>query len=324
MPKTIQQIFGMKRRAKDVGLELETEFKNEFPVVKPEPILWNQVVDGSLRHSGVEFVARVPFAADEFTLKTALTNLIDAVNQEGSAIPDSPRTSFHVHCNVQNLTSIQVTNACVAWWLLEPLLMKYCGEDREGHLFCLRLQDSEQPLMVLEQAAAAAKNSQLLFNNFMADNHKYAALNLATVRTVGSLEFRGMRGVLDADILRRWTMCVHGIVSKAKVFADPASVMDHYLECTPSQFLESFVEDKEILSFVKAVPHWQELLDTNTLTLFQLAYEVDWNKLKAADEDLTQDDLRDQVKPVALKFNDLLRARDALANAQPVQANEDF
>lgn len=103
--------------------------------------------------------------------------------------------------------------------------MSYCGKDRIGNKFCLRLRDAS----ALISTCIRDFKRTTPFSSLHINTVKYAGLNLSAVNRFGSLEFRGMRGTLDDSTIDNWSTAVYKLVENAvKHFKSPAEVLDYY------------------------------------------------------------------------------------------------
>ncbi len=82
----------------------------------------------------------------------ALATLSHSFQENGSQIEDSGRAGVHVHVNCQELNIIQLYNFITLYLIFEDSLVKWCGPDRVGNLFCLRAKDAEWLLFNLAGA----------------------------------------------------------------------------------------------------------------------------------------------------------------------------
>lgn len=221
------------------GIEIETEGKNLTDIV---PAQWKIENDGSLR-------GRFPDEAAEYVLRKPLElqKAIDAVTQlrkiqdEAQAkLNFSFRTSVHVHVNVQQLTFNQYLNMIYTYLLLEEPLVRYCGKERVGNRFCLRLQDAEGLMdylfMLFRQGHGALKHIH-------GDAVRYASINVAATSKYGSLEFRSLKGNMDVDYITTWLQALDNLRSFAQEHANPQIIHDLFVNSTPEQFAEIVLGD---------------------------------------------------------------------------------
>lgn len=180
-----------------VGIEIEAEGFGMKIVNIPT---WRSEDDGSLRgefpSTRHEFVSR-PLAKKN--VSEALDNLI--ASQKDAEFDFSFRTSSHVHVNCLDM-DVQAVGAFIyTYFLLEKDLMRYCGEHRNNNRFCLRMVDSDELTDILKTLIRNGfQDMQRIINNDL----RYGACNMAALMKYGTLEFRGMRGTLDKEVLLNW------------------------------------------------------------------------------------------------------------------------
>jgi len=254
----------------DVGIELEVE--SAVPIAALERGDWKSKAEGSLRFNGIEFVSRKPFPMDD-NFPKKISRLTEYVNsKEHGVLKESPRTSLHVHCNILDDTPAEVWAKITAYWLVENLLTKYCGEEqREGNLFCLRLKDAEA---LLNYCYDDLKDDHpfITFHNDL----RYSGQNLAAVRKFGSLEYRTMRGTTDAEVITTWATNLHRMGQRAKAIGIPSAVLDTYFSAGAKGFLDQLFEPKFVADLIK-IKGYEDLIEENASLLLTLAYFHEWN-----------------------------------------------
>jgi len=167
-----------------IGLEVEMEGEGLMGLNVEG---WKKDGDGSLRGHGVEFILEHPLS-EEHAYK-AVDQLYRSFKKFGKIKP-SNRCGVHVHVNCQWMEIEQVFNYVTLYLILEDLIIKWCGEDREGNLFCLRAKDAEWLIYNLIYDKGNVGIFDETTNKAM---YKYAAINVAAIRYYGSLEFRPLR-----------------------------------------------------------------------------------------------------------------------------------
>ena len=263
-------ILGIKK-AGDVGLELEIESLSPEKVPVPSPP-WQIKADESLRHFGYEYYTTRPIRCDSTKLP-AIKKLTDEL-RKCNLVFDSPRTSLHVHVNILEHTPLQVWTAAATYWLLDNLLIKFCGEDqRAGNVFCLRAKDSEA---VIDSVLKDLKEDTP-FASLRGDSVRYASQNINAIHKFGSLEYRGMRGVIDHEIIDTWSTEMYNIVHKTKRFRNPADMLDTYLSVGTRDFLHMIFSCNFVLNLA-AYPDMERLVKQNVGMLCSLCYAYDWDK----------------------------------------------
>jgi hypothetical protein len=189
------------------GIEIEIEnarlLRDKFGV-------WSTREDGSLRN-GIEYVS-VPLRGNE--VSWALDHLFAAL---GKSNHFSPRTSVHIHLNVQPLKPEQLIAIILTYLAIEPLLYRFVGHDREKSQFCVPLYQTTILNDFLE-----FWNSHISVGRFNWGNSRYAGLNLDAIRKFGTIEFRQLNGTNDVNKILNWINLLYCIYD--------FSVRKHYKE----------------------------------------------------------------------------------------------
>jgi hypothetical protein len=247
----------------------------------------------------------------------ALIYLEKKLKEQGSEINKSPRTSVHVHVNMQQNTMKEIYNVICLYTILEELLVAFSGEEREGNLFCLRAKDAEYIVNILSEAARKDSYEEV-FNN----NWRYASCNFASLGKFGSLEFRSMRGTVDVSIIKQWVEILLLIKDKALKFSNPREIVERFQKLGAFEFFQEIFTPRIDLGllFVERndlIPK----LESGYAILKDIAYSSPWMEPlpKAEKKEETQDHFvrriynRDNNKiyiynyndyPVSIRFND--------------------
>lgn len=274
------QYIGRVAKEGDVGLELEVEADRPLPDISD---FWRSKTEGSLRGYSMEYVTNGPIPCDSTKLET-IKLLTDVINRpEFRVNKTSPRTSLHVHVNVGKLTPNQTWTASTAYWLFENLLMEYCGESRKGNLFCLRAKDAEGSI----RTCARDLRNKTPFTTLKTDIIRYAGQNMNAIPKFGSIEYRGMCGTTDAEIIDTWSTELCGLVRNASVqFKDPSELLDrYYVETNKAAFLRRFF-NPDFVQRLTSIPEWQGLIESNIDLILEFAYyHSDWTKYQDRLED---------------------------------------
>ena len=211
----------------DVGVEIEVEGARLPAGAKG----WRREQDGSLRgEESAEYVLSKPLTTEG--LKVALKELAHQYERNDSRIDDTIRAGVHVHVNVQELNIIQLYNYLTLYFIFEELLTKFCGNTREGNLFCLRACDAEY---LIEQLRYAARNRK--FGLLVSDELRYAAVNVKALGNYGSLEFRAMRSTKDFNIIQTWAEILVRLREVAKGYFEPTDIINGFSEGEAEGFL---------------------------------------------------------------------------------------
>lgn len=210
-----------------LGVEIEVEANDVLPM---EMAAWNVTHDGSLRGAhAAEYVLKKPMSLPD--TMTAIADLRKAL--EPAKLTWSFRTSVHVHMNVLNMTKKQVDCFIYSYLLLEEVLVAFCGKQREGNRFCLRVRDAEQLVTELSRFMA---HPEFTFPN--RDVYRYSSLNLDALKKFGSLEFRGMRGTIDKDVLDVWVNALVRLRSFSMKHSNIHEISDLFVSTPDDEFLE--------------------------------------------------------------------------------------
>ncbi len=168
-----------------IGIEVEIENVNVNGGRLNQ--VWRTEADGSLRNNGMEFVT-APIEAQYGP--AALQNLLHEYLSQDCCF--SPRTSVHVHLNVQDLTPEKVVDLVLLYVTYERLFYRFTGRGRQKNIYCVPLVDTD----LLSNFA----NKRLDRNGWS----KYTGLNLLPVQSYGTVEFRHMHGTRDLHKLTVW------------------------------------------------------------------------------------------------------------------------
>lgn len=176
-----------------VGLEIEVEGENLVTGIDG----WRCERDGSLRGENVEYVFPRPLPWEEGINRVKKLRL--KTKMAKSTILNTGYAGIHVHVNVTDLTPIQIWRYAMAYYVVEPLLLEWCGEDRKNNLFCLSLAAAPLPIDLLSKAIQECRYDMLRL-----DDIRYSALNFKALAEYGSFEFRAMYSTLDEEVIDKW------------------------------------------------------------------------------------------------------------------------
>lgn len=239
----------------DVGIEIEVEGIN-IPFAKK---WWRNEEDGSLRGpENREFVLAKPLSLGQ--CKEALDYLDQLYVDNVSVVHDTVRAGVHVHINCQRLTLIQLYNYITLYVVLEELLVRWCGEYREGNLFCLRTGDAEFFLRRVAQAAQLRR-----FDVLHHDDLRYCSINVKALGQYGSLEFRSMRGTRDLNLIYKWAEMLLNLREAAKQYEDPRQIIENYSHGGAEWFLRKHLGDADL---------WHEWADKSLKDGMRRAQEI--------------------------------------------------
>jgi hypothetical protein len=269
--KTVFQEMGLRKKEDGlIGLEIEVE-GNNLPVPKH---YWETEQDGSLRQgASAEYVLTKP-AKDEDELMKALEYLEDCYKVNKTKVIETVRAGVHVHINCQDLTIQQLYTLIILFLIFENVLVKWCGETREGNLFCLRASDAE---WLLEQLIEALTNKKY-FATFRNDHLRYAAINVKALTDYGSLEFRSMRSTKDLKVIHTWASLLAALKRASLEFKTPVEVIQRFSDQTPIRFIQKVLGPFEKEVALKDQYEYERLLWEGLHNAQDVAYAIDWDK----------------------------------------------
>lgn len=250
----------------DLGIEIEVEGRR----LPDAPKHWKREHDGSLRGpENAEYVFTKPLTKN--VARIALGYLDKAYEDNKSDVHDTVRAGVHVHVNVQHLNIIELYSMMTTYLILEPLLIKHCGEGREGNLFCLRATDAKFTLYALKVAARSKA-----FRHLVSDNLRYASMNVKALGTYGSLEFRAMRGTRDLKRVGDWAEMLLGLREKAQEYDSPIKVIEAYSLLGADGFIKHMLGEHAD-ALMEAFPEYEALTHQGMRCAQQVAYAVNWD-----------------------------------------------
>lgn len=258
--KNLLTLLRLRKTDGDVGIEIECEGENLREVNNK---YWKAENDGSLRgvfpETRAEFILKAPIPVKE--VKKALNNLKGELKE--AKFKFSFRTSVHVHVNVQEFTIPELVGFIYAALLLEEPFMQYCGEARKNNRFCLRMQDAEGMWDTLKGFVRNDPDEPFLLNE---NSIRYANINLASLNKYGSLEFRGMRGNLDVDVLTNWAEALISLREFCRG-KDIIDIHNTFTKLGPAKFMEGTLN--------RASKHFEyPSLDEDVRRSFSLAIDL--------------------------------------------------
>ena len=188
-----------------IGMEIEAEGVN-LPGPDKIKYLWAAKEDGSLRKTTVvapdsngnpwEYVLKRPLSP-AVCVNKALPYLRAQMEKHNSKLKFSGRCSVHVHVGVHDLRMYQIFAMVGIYYLFEELIQPLFGKEREGNLFCIGSIESPQIMDILIKDATTCFPSSN-------PHTKYTAVNLLTLYSLGTVEFRGMEGTVNQERLEIW------------------------------------------------------------------------------------------------------------------------
>jgi hypothetical protein len=266
--KNISSLIGIPReaiRTELYGVEIEVEGTNLPRRLNSD--LWRVELDGSLKATEAwEYVTPGPLSLEG--VKSSLDYLASEYTRHRSVVDDSIRAGVHVHMNVQEWNIKQVVTFVTIYYILEDILMKHCGENREGNLFCLRARDAE---FVLFRLLRSLKEQNLKY--LKDDMIRYSSLNYCSLFKYGSLEFRGMRGTGDLDAIYEWVEIIDELRTSSLKFDTPVDVVSTMSGDGEIAFLNRILPTKGHLFKFDGIEH---SIQEATRRVQMIAFGVNW------------------------------------------------
>ena len=282
----VREWYGQRKVEGDIGVEIEVE-----GVDLPEDVyLWDSEYDGSLRGECKEFVFSEPMPYQDYEL--ALDNLQGAYEDCGTIVHDSARCGVHVHINVQELTFPQTYTFMTGFLILENVLTRWCGEGREGNLFCLRSQDAYTQVKVLRESVKSGNPRHL-----GKEDIRYCAMNTNSLEKFGSLEFRAMRGTADFSLLRFWVDALYKLRESTRELLHPIQLIESFSAGGGRDFMSRMLGEQGV-ELHKLYPDVEELLKQGVRNAQDLAYATqDWGRYDARLIDMRKKEAEERKKP---------------------------
>ena len=224
--------------------------------------------DGSLRN-GMEFVFTK--ALNRVQAKKGIQDFFK-VFHEKATINNSERCSTHMHFNFQHRTVMQVYSFLTLFYMLElPFFQKFAPE-RVGNNYCLPL--FECPTIGVNYAKNLKEG---VFRHGV--QHRYTAMNVASLPQYGSLECRMLGGSDSADKPIQWMEVVLELYDYVKnnPRMTPADIM------AQKDFTE-FVKNTfpTVWTAIKDIKDVERLIEFGTYSVQDFVYAVDWTEAKTA------------------------------------------
>jgi hypothetical protein len=266
--------FRKEKKTGDIGIEIEAEFGPRYPSSSLVPSAWGIKTDGSLALNGREFYLLKPIKIEDVPARTK--KICELINGDDfDLIKNSPRTGVHVHVNVGDYSLLEYATAITSYWLIENLLMYYCGDGlRTGNNYCWRLTDVEGAVGNIVDAFDSP-------DPFYVDGIRYLSQNITCTRNYCSVEYRGMRGTTDHEVISTWAKALHELHKGARSFPDPDKLFEWYEATDCADILETFFAHAELEGFVQQlrdIPNYETLMRESLDMVEQFAVGMNWNR----------------------------------------------
>lgn len=298
----ILNIVGCSEVKGDVGIEIEVE-GNKFPKGGSEghliPEWWTYHNDGSLRgHDNAEYVLRRPIKFED--VPTAVNSLWQTLDDYGSVLDDSNRTSVHVHLNVQKWHLNRLCSFFAMYFSIEEILTAWCGDHRVGNLFCLRAKDAPGIISKIKRFIRDDGRTSAL-----SDGLHYSGMNAQAMIKFGSVEIRTLRGVTTPDLVIEWVNILRRIYEISADFTDPRTVCANFSGNGPLDYLQMLLGEHVNMVREGSGMDTQQIMESlyEGIRMAQdLAYCRDWDEFKAME--IKPDPFGRSSKKIAKKIVD--------------------
>jgi len=183
----------------NVGLEVELEGLSAMGRLMRSHY-WATVNDGSLRDGGAEWKFIGPLFGKDIEL--ALSDMDTHIKKLRNNPAISSRTSVHVHLDVRDMNTQQLATLLAVYAIFEKAFVRYHGGTRSDNAFATPWYKTQ--LYYLRAGTALFNESVGVAADLMRRFSKYSALNIKSLFTFGTIEFRHMPGCYDVDKIAEW------------------------------------------------------------------------------------------------------------------------
>jgi hypothetical protein len=191
------------------GIEYEAEFSEELPPNLYVVPGFKATTDGSLRGYGYEFVSTGPQSHREALENT---KALFGTQYYQNCFYNSPRASTHIHRNILNMEHEEVLKVLLSYYLVEALVVKLQGVDRDDNYHCLSMHQAEGGFNSLRYFID--KDYHVLRNAI--NEEKYTALNLCNVPKLGTIEFRMFPSTKELSDVDGWLDMITTLFSSSQ------------------------------------------------------------------------------------------------------------
>jgi len=263
----VDELVNKGRKRGLVGLEIECEGDNLIAI---DNDWWRSEADSSLKKADSwEYVLKEPLSLAE--VSEAVDQLYSILEENDASIDESVRAGVHVHINVQDMSVVELFSFITLYILLEEVLVSYCGENRQGNLFCLRASDARY---LIRYMMTNIQSKQL--SKFHTDDIRYASINLKALYQYGSLEFRAMRSTPDKEAIITWINLLTTVREASKKFRSPDDVVYNLSDLGVDSFIREVFG--KLSPFVMGTSDLHGKVRRGLDNAQDVAYCVDWSK----------------------------------------------
>ncbi len=306
---TLHDLVGAPVKNGDLGVELECE-GDYLPTAITG---WTIKAEGSLRGRNGRTIG--PDLLDTDTpreyvlsrplpyrgLEAKLENLEAALRlDKRTVVRLTPRASTHIHLNYGSRTFHELLAFILVFMCAEPVLLRLCGPQRNGNLFCLPTYEAGDWPEIIRGIVSEPRYN-------WPSGRKYSSLNIDPIVPLGSVEVRCFpNSVTPSDILS-WATWLLNMRTIAEGADETYESMIARITNEPNRFILNVFEHADVL---------RACYPTNPadLVLFgaEQAYEV-WREMRPL-WDWSEDQIKikvtkaDMPAPVAPRRRGLTQA----------------
>ena len=217
-----------------IGVEVELEGIYIKEVANMCPLL-ESTDDWSLRGDDAgEILFAFPLKGEDVVV--ALKAIETYTIQQKTRPIISSRTSTHVHIDMRNMDVDSLCKFIAVYLTIERVLFHYCGKEREDNIFCVPLYKSDTYLKYMSKVFNSTSSSAFLSHlQVFNEQSRYAALNLTSLWSHGTVELRILKGEFRSTKLIDWVNMVLSIKKYAesttiKALSTPKQVQSEYCD----------------------------------------------------------------------------------------------
>lgn len=273
-----QDAFGLEIELEGLGIRTEKASIRNYWAIHEDNSLRNAIPGrAGGANQTCEYVSIAPL--NEKNTFTGLKNMFDFLNSPGVEVFPSYRTSIHIHINCAMETWRTVYNFITLCIIFDELLASKNGEHRVGNNFCLRFVDAQGPIEALVSSISQYGN---IFE-FPA-NVRYSAINFASLRKFGTIEFRSLECNTDFERTAAWIRVCQKLKEAAREFQNPVEILGLFSRYTEVEFGARILGD----SFGQYAdsPNLRQVLRRGMRLAQDFAYSSSWkNKTLKEDTD---------------------------------------
>ena len=242
-----------------MGIELEYE-QGHPSIFSSNTKYWSIVEDHSLRDIGVEFVSQ-PLAQEQ--VRAALKEVNEIIRENG--LQSTKRCGVHVHMNVSDLQIKELWNIIMLYVITEPYIFGNFAEGREENHFCVPLMYNTSmrsllasdinslrktiqvlpkpqqpniisPMTFVDSAIYSGGHRPPVLKIFKSG--KYSAVNLQTIQTLRTMEFRHLHGTTSMPKINKWINFLFSFREEALIYEEPSDILLEYISYGVRPFLQ--------------------------------------------------------------------------------------